>query len=367
MAKPKLPPGVRLISGRYYRGRYMGMVDGKRKKKWIGLTRESDGLAALYRALAALENDIGNQDTRMTVRITAWLQQSLPGLSMSEQNETARMAGEVSEAFDTFHTSQVQAKHILLFLQQWSNKGKLRTAQRYRALLNKFFKWVIVQGDRQDNPVEPVSTKVPPPNTYYMTHDVFLAIRDKLLGDDSHKAASGEMMQCYVDLLYLTGQSGMEIRTLTWAQVDEEAGVIHFERSKIKKKTNAKVDVLITPEVAAVLAGAREIIRARQKKAKVARITPAYVITNLDGSTYSAHGVNTAWSRARERAKITDSGVTLKALRAKHATDAAEAGYSVEEISDGLTHAEPGMTRVYLKQKATRKSSIALPYPVKKR
>lgn len=367
MANPKLPPGVSLISGRYYRGRYMGMVGGKRKKKWIGLTRESEGLAALYRALAALENEVGSQDTRMPARITAWLQQALPGLSMSEQSETARMAGEVSEAFDTFHTPQVQAKHVLLFLQQWSNTGKLRAAQRYRALLNKFFKWVIVQGDRQDNPVEPVSTKAPPPNTYYMPHAVFLAIRDKLLGDDSHRAASGEMMQCYVDLLYLTGQSGMEIRTLTWAQVDDEAGVIHFERSKVKKKTNAKVDVLITPEIAAVLDRAKEIIRARQKKAKVARITPACVVTNLDGATYTAHGVNSAWSRARERAKITATGATLKALRAKHATDAAEAGYSVKQISDSLTHADDGMTDVYIKQKAIRKSVVALPHPVKKR
>lgn len=366
MARPKLPTGVHLISGRYYRARYMGIVDGKRKKKWIPLTRESEGLAALYRALADLESETGRQDTRMPARITAWLQQALPGLSMSEQRETARMAGEASEAFEKFNTDELQAKHILIFLQQWSSKGKLRTAQRYRALLNKFFKWVIVQGDRQDNPVEPVSTKAPPPNTYYMPHDVFLEIRDKLMGDDGHKAASGEMMQCYVDLLYLTGQSGMEIRTLTWAQVDEEAGVIHFERSKVKKKTNAKVDVLITAEIAAVLARAREIIRARQKKTKVVKIAPRHVISNLDGSAYSAHGVNTAWARARKRAKIEEAGATLKALRAKHATDAAEAGYSVEQISDGLTHAEPGMTRVYIKQKATRKSAVALPIPVKK-
>lgn len=49
MAKP-YPPGVFVKAGRFYRVR----CEGKRRI-WIGLSRVSEGLPALYRALADLE------------------------------------------------------------------------------------------------------------------------------------------------------------------------------------------------------------------------------------------------------------------------------------------------------------------------
>ena len=130
MLKTKLPPGVRLVSGRYYRVQYVGIVNGKRKQKVHPLTRVSEGLAALFRALASLENEPVSNDTRIPFRIKLWLQQALPDLSLEEQKETARMGAEISAAFKEFKVDQVQARHILQFLQQWTNSGKLRTAQR---------------------------------------------------------------------------------------------------------------------------------------------------------------------------------------------------------------------------------------------
>lgn len=165
MKKPKLPPGVRLSNGRYYRVQYLGMVDGKQKQKWHPLTRESEGMAAMFRALAEFGDQSPETDRAMPARITAWLAQALPGLSVSEQKDITRMAGEVSDGFKAFRTDQVQAKHVLQFLQQWTLENKLRTAQRYRDVLNKLFKWAILQGDRQDNPVDPVSVKAPPPRS----------------------------------------------------------------------------------------------------------------------------------------------------------------------------------------------------------
>lgn len=359
MPKPKLPPGVTIKGGRYYRVQYLGVVDGKRRQKWHMLSKVSEGLGALYAMLAAMSESPSGSDTAMPARIGLWLAHTLPGLSMSEQKEVERMAGTISDVFAHFHTHQVQAKHIFEFLNKWANAGKLRTAQRYRATFNKFFRWVIVQGDRQDNPVDPVSTKAPPPRTKYITDDEFMAIRHKLLGDDNHKAASGPMMQVYVDLLYLTGQSGNEIRTLRWSQIDEQAGVIRFVRSKVAKVANPNVEIPITAEIAAVLDRARAVIKKRQK-GDVAQLTP-YVVSNLDGSAYSAHGVGTAWERARDRAGIT--GCTLKDLRAKHATDAEKAGYSVEDIGQGLAHTDAGMTRVYLKQRTTKRAKVALKLP----
>ncbi|MDO9227131.1 MAG: tyrosine-type recombinase/integrase [Pseudomonadota bacterium] len=357
MPKANLPPGVHLKDGRYYRVQYIGMVEGKRKKKWHALTRAIEGLAALYRALAELESQPAATDSHMPKRVTTWLQQTLPGLSAAEQKEVARMAAAIAEAFSEFRVEQIQAKHVLLFLNQWTLDGKLRTAQRYRAQLAKFFRWCIVQGDRADSPVDAIRLKAPAKHDRYITDVEYLAIRDKLLGNDEHAAASGPMMQVFVDLLYLTGQRGQDIRLLRWTQVDEDAGVIRFKPSKTATSSGAKVDVPITAAIADVLARARAVSRSKT------RISP-YIIHNLTGDAYSAHGVGTAWERARKRAGIEDA--TLKDLRAKHATDAKRAGYSDEDIQDSLAHEDTGTTRIYLKQRMAKLSRVALSIPGQK-
>ncbi len=357
--KRRLPPGVAVSNGRYYRVQYLGLINGKRRQKWHPLTRESEGMAALYGALSAIERtpDIRQDDIRTTIK--EWLKVSLPGLSASEQKDVARMSDIIRHSLDDFRVSEVQARHCLTFLNQWVLDGKLRTAQRYRAVLGKFFRWAIVQGYRQDNPVDPIRLKTPLSRDRYITDAEYATIRAKLLGSDNHVAASGEMMQIFVDLLFLTGQRGTEIRLLRWSQVDEEAGVIHFKPSKTAKSSGAKVEITITATIAEVLSRAKELAKAK------ARISP-YVIHNMEGSPYTAHGVGTAWERARKRTDIQDA--TLKDLRAKHATDAKMAGYSEAEIQDALAHEDSGTTRIYIKQRMARisKVELSLPKDVKK-
>lgn len=356
---PRLPPGCIERNGRYYRRQYIGMVDGVRKYKWHALSRVSEGMPALYRALAELASMPAHQSTAIPARLTAWKLQALPGLSAAEQKEQIRMADEVGHAFGDFRTEQVQAKHILAFLQQWSSKGKLRTAQRYRAMLSKFFKWVIVQGDRADNPVDPVSTKAPKRSKVYMPHDAFLAIREKLMGNHGHKCASGPMMQCYVDLLYLTGQRGNDIYSLRWADIDEQAGIIRFRPSKTADSTGAMVDFRITPAIRDVLDRAKQLMKGKS------RVCP-FVIHTLGGAKYTAHGLNSAWSDARKRAGYpTPLGYTLKNIRPKHATDAKTAGHSMEQIQNVLAHADTEMTRRYIKQYEPAVGAVELKLPEK--
>jgi len=353
--KHKLPPGVTLKNGRYYRVQYAGMVDGKRRQKWHPLTRETEGAAALYAAMAELEGQQTAVNDAMRAAVTDWLKSSLPGLSAGEQTDVTRMAETLRDSFEDFAVDQVQARDILTFLNQWTLAGKLRTAQRYRAVLGKFFRWTIIQGMRIDNPVDPIRLKAPQAHDRYITDDEFLAIRAKLLGDDDHKAASGPMLQVFVDLLYLTGQRGTDIRLLNWSQIDEAAGVIRFRPSKTGKTSGAKVEIPITAPIAEALARARQLVKAK------ARISP-YVIHNLEGSPYTAHGVGTAWERARKRAGIEDA--TLKDLRGKHATDAKKAGYSETDIQDSLAHETVGTTRVYIKQRMARVSKVELALPI---
>lgn len=350
MSRPKLPTGVQVKHGSYYRPVCM-VVDGVKRYKWHKLCRVSAGLPALYAAVAAFEAGRHGNATKMPVRVTEWLQSVVIGLSASEQKEYVRAGGIISAAFAEFRAEQVQARHIQEFLNQWVKAGKLSMAKQYRGRLHLLFDWIIVQGDRPDNPVDAVHTKSPKSRSRYMTDTEFLAIRSKLMGGD-HQARSGAMLQCYVDLLYLTGQRGKEIRLLRWTQIDGKA--IHFTPSKTMHSTAVKVDIPITPAIARVLDRAKGLMRDKS------RVCP-YVIHTLSGAAYGAHGVNTAWRRARERAGILD--LTLRDLRAKHATDAEKAGHSVQEISDGLAHADTGTTRIYLKQRATKKGVVSLSIP----
>lgn len=352
----KLPAGVTIKFGRYYRVQSLGTQDGKRKQKWHPLSRVEDGLAALYMALANLE--AAPSHDRMPEKLNAWMKDALPGLSAPEQIDTARMVEVVSKTFADFRAEQVQARHIHEFLTtNFVIPGKLRTAQRYRNVLNRFFRWSIVLGIRSDNPVEPINLKPPQKRDRYIADDEFHAVREALLvGDDGRKTASGPMMQVFVDLCYLTGQRSTDIRLLRWQQIDEEA--IHFKPTKTAKSSGAKVRVPITTDVADVLARAKDLMRTK------ARLSP-YVVHNLQGDAYMAHGVGAAWERACKRAGIENA--TVKDLRAKHATDAERLGYSVEDIRKNLAHEDSSTTRVYLKQRSENVSIVELNLPKRKR
>jgi integrase len=50
------------------------------------------------------------------------------------------------------------------------------------------------------------------------------------------------MMQCFIDLCYLTCQRSTEIRLLTWEQIDRVAGVIHFVPTKTAASSGEAVD-----------------------------------------------------------------------------------------------------------------------------
>lgn len=350
-----LPPGVTIKSGRYYRVQYLWIENGKRRQKWHPLSRVEEGLAALYRALSLLADEPSDKTKDIPHLIPLFLRQTLPRLSMAEQKETSRMGGEISEAFSEFNITQAQAKHILLFLNQWTLNGKARSAQRYRAILSKFFRWAILQGYRTDNPVDAIRLKSPPARDRYVTDEEFIKIRAALaVGDDGRKNSSGEMMQIFVDLLYLTGQRATDVRQLRWEQIDEKEGVIKFKPSKTIKSSGAKVNIPITKAICRVIDRAKEL---RITKS----MTSAFVIHTSCGTAYTSHGVGSAWERARRRAGVENA--TLKDLRAKHASDAERAGYRLDQIQDTLAHEDSSTTRTYLKQRMPKRSAVELSIP----
>jgi integrase len=71
------------------------------------------------------------------------------------------------------------------------------------------------------------------------------------------KVNTGPMMQCFIELCYLTCQRSTEIRLLTWEQIDRATGVIHFVPTKTAESSGEAVDWPITPDIDTVLNRAR--------------------------------------------------------------------------------------------------------------
>ncbi len=348
-----LPPRVYARDGRYYLVETLygeHYANGKPKLKWNPLTRVDEGKAAMYKVLAELNGE-SEDNAAFPALMKKWLPGALHGLSPGEQKETERKAGILMTAFAEFDIGDVQPKHVQQFLtDNFLAADKLPMARSYKAALSKFFRWAQLHSYRTDNPCDPVRLKQPPKRDRYITHAEYHAIRTALLtGKNGRPTPSGEMVQCFIDLCYLTGQRSTEIRLMRWNQV--ENGFIHFKPSKTAASTGAKVKIPVSPAIAETLERAR----------KIGKVKGVFVIHQQNGSRYTDDGIRSAWDRACERVGVQNA--TIKDLRGKHATDALNNGYSIEEIQTALAHGDKATTEIYMKQMAAGESVIALELP----
>jgi integrase len=91
------------------------------------------------------------------------------------------------------------------------------------------------------------------------------------------------------------------------------------------------------------------------------KVKSIYVIHNLHGQPYSAHGLSTAWVRAAKRVGVRDA--TLKDLRAKALTDAKKKGYRMEQLQIAAAHTDTQMTEEYIKSREVPVSEVVLDLP----
>lgn len=327
------------ISGVYQKnGRYYKVISRPgNKKQWVALSRISEGSGALHRALAALSDNQAREQSAFTVAMRRFLGANLAGLAASEQKDHARMAEHCITAFAEFDASAVQAGDVDTFLKT-NFSTQLSSQRRYKSLLSKFFRWCVLHRLRIDNPCDHVRLKTPPKRDRYITDVEFHAIRDALMiGLDGLETRSGAMIQCFVDLCYLTAQRSTDIRLLKWSDVQSDT--IKIKPTKTEGSSGASVEIPITPHIRQVLERARSI----------GTINGMYVIHMLNGSGYTANGVRCAWQRACARAGV--KGATIKDIRPKRATDAKRLGYSMEQLQDALAHGDVSTTQGYIKQR----------------
>ncbi|MDR5772112.1 MULTISPECIES: tyrosine-type recombinase/integrase [unclassified Caballeronia] len=331
--------------------------------KWIRLCALTDSETTLVERLAAerkkVERPEGTGDMRPL--IDEYVRKHT---AQHKEKAWPKYGDYAGKGFRNVNVADVKPTHITNWLKV-KYADKLAMQRVMRAFLSGFFQWCVDNGRRDTNPCGEVKLKKPKARKTYITDDHFARVRAAMLtvtytrdGETRTQIVpTGPMMQCFVDLCYLTAQRSTDIRELKWNQIDRAAGVIHFLPSKTEDSSGLAVDFTITPEIDAVLARIIEI------DGGVQRIGSAPVVHALDGKAYGATAVRSAWDRACERAELTAENYTVKDIRAKALTDAERAGYDIKALQIAAAHSDAKTTEIYLKQRDVPVSDVRLRVP----
>lgn len=340
-------------------------------QKWIRLCRVDEGQRKM---LARLAVEIGDFEAHAGTGDMAPLIAEYVRLHKAGHREKAWPAygRYAEESFKDANLAAIAPADVAEFLRlNWA--GKLHMQRVMRSFMSGFFDWCIGKRLIAVNPCREVKLKKPKARDVYISDAHFVAIRAKLLSyvrktkdgqEIVSKVPAGDMMQCFVDLCYLTVQRSTEIRLLRWkpeagtaggaSWVDWDAKVIHFVPTKTEDSTGEAVDWPITPQIEKVLKRAQATGKVKSSQ---------YVIHSIDGQPYAANALLTAWKRAARRAKLEDAGYTVKDIRAKALTDAERAGYSIEQLQVAAAHADPRTTEIYVKARSVPVSEVRLKLP----
>eukprot|EP01133_Synstelium_polycarpum_P020825 gene20825-25013_t len=268
----------------------------------------------------------------------------------------------IADEFEEFHASQVTTKDCAGFLRD-NFKSTPNTAKKYAALMSRLLKFIIGElGLRQDNPIDQLdmSSYKTGRREVLATHAQVQAIREAGMMSKERKGtglsiptASGPMFACIIDMSYLLWACGIDIRMLKESQIVD--GRIRIKPSKTQKTSGKAVDIIVTPEIAEVIA------RARGLKIKYGLISQ-FVFPTQKGGAYTRSGLSSMWDRAKERIGMKDD-VVFRDIRALAATDAARRGEDRSDIQKRLVHTSGKTTDIYIKEVIADVSEIPMALP----
>jgi integrase len=338
-------------------------ADGK-MKFWIRLAGlgagEGKGEAAMLTALGKLLGDRGADKAGMPHLCQEFRARKLGKYSEEVRKQYAAYLALIADDFEDFQVKEVMTRDWSEFLRN-NYAGKANSAKKITALASKLFRYAISEfGLREDNPIDQIDLEdyETKRREVVPTREQVAAIRAAgFIGKDKRKTLSGPTLACIIDISYLCWQRGKEFRLLEEKQIDE--GRIRFKPTKTEKSSGLAVDIVITPDIQAV------IDRARAIKRELGMVS-GYLFPKLSGKhkgkPYSKNGLFSMWDRARERAGIVED-VQFRDLRALGATDAAKSGQSRKAIQDRLVHADSSTTEIYIKEAVPAVSEMAMKLP----
>lgn len=325
-AVPRLRVHRRKRTAHYYYDH--GFVAGKRKLEPLGM----DYARAIQR-WAELE---GARETELpkllTLRVVAeqYRIEVIPTKAERTQRDNLNELGKLLEFFDDppAPLDAIEAHDVKQYM-RWRKSAPIR-ATREKALLSHLWNWARGEGytDRP-NPCAGIKGKK--------------AGRDVYVEDDAYAAiwkAADATTRDAMDLAYLTGQRPADV--LKMAETDIKDGTLPVRQGK----TGAKLRMPIAGELDAVI----ERIKARKRGMKV--YNTRLVVTD-HGRSIGVHALSERFRKAREAAGI--AGVQFKDLRAKAATDKAEASHDVRQAQRQMGHTSVTTTELYIRNRRGEK------------
>ncbi|MCK9687357.1 tyrosine-type recombinase/integrase [Scleromatobacter humisilvae] len=337
-------------------------------------------LNALAAALLSLES---TQDS-VAALVKDWKQKYLATAKLSDDTRKTYggIADQVAHSLGQFKADAVDTPAIEEFLDFWNDRPRMRN--EVRKVARQVFDWGVRRGRLRVNPADKAEKASLQRRSVYIPDDALAEVLGAMEREGGQRAThNGLMNRAFVELSYLTGQRGKDIRELKWSDLEQER--MPFQPTKTEGSSGKRVAFTITPEIQRVLDSVLEFVQDRndalirraaeeaekrrlgkRSKAVPAPVESEYVIHRLDGKLFQQTGVRTAWRRALALTKYKDSGYTLKDIRPKTLTDIHRATDDLKEVQKFAAHASITTTEGYMRDKVTPTVVSPLSVPTKK-
>lgn len=324
MTRSDMPRRVYLRHGRYYFVTLAG--------KWLPLSREKDGLPAMYRALAALTEREATSD-RMPAVIARWLDSKRPEWAVKMAEDMERAGRVIGASFVEFTPADVTTKVAAEFLLRFGKKA--RTYNVYRSVLRQVLAAAAVEGLREGyNPIDNIPQKKTPGRRRVVDDAEIAALRAQALKQPRNGAALAQM----IDLALLTGQRIGDLIRLRWQDVSADG--IRWTEGKGK----APRLVEWSPALSAAIEAC-------------GRCDIGPVLQKEGGGPYRYAGIRSAWVRTCERAGIED--LNIHDFRGRAGVDAMGDDEDIRKAQRLLGHSTEAMSRHYVEGKYAKRTKPA--------
>ncbi len=302
--------------------------------KWLRLSAEKQGLAAMFRALAKLTEQEAASDLMPAV-IGRWLDaKKAEGKWASSTEKTQEAyAKTLGDAFQEFRPDQVTTPVCAKYLSGFVRLP--RTHNAHRTLLRQVLAFAAMEGLREGfNPVDNIKPKAMEPRKRFVSDAEIAAIKAAAL----QASRNGEALVRMIDLALITGQRIGDLLKLRWQDVTDEGVFVQQD------KTSERLLIQWSPDLRAAI------------EACVSGDKIGHVLRTQTGHGYRYWGIRSAWVRACERAQIED--LHIHDLRGRAGMDQRDAA-GLESARDLLGHKSIKMTEHYVDGKAPRRVTPA--------
>jgi integrase len=275
-SRSKIPKGVYVRSGRYYR---------VLRNRWIALTLVSDGTAALSRSLRALQEPTRRPNT-VSELLAAYLAEA--EIAPVTKREYERITdGRLVHHFGAMVIGAISQSHVAMYLEKRKRDGHGPMGNRERAVLSSAFEYGLRRGWVTCNPCRGVRRNTERPRSRYVSDQEFLEAFE----------AAPEPLQDVLALALLTGLRQGDLRALRREALRED-GIYVVEGKTGRRRVIEWTDAL------------RFFVRRSLERSR-----GAYLLTNKFGRVWTLGGLQTAIKRMGVDWHFHD-------LRAKAASDA---------------------------------------------